>query len=150
RLGPGCVCQPVVPPGCHVFSRTKRSDAPSVLSSSSHSGFVDFTFDEISPNLAFAIGVLLKPDAGVARTVPRTVPAYAATAAETAATARTRAHIHRLRIAIPPSVNPLTKWTRPSEACKKLQEIDHPPAWAALLVGTAATAEYDAYLRAIR
>jgi len=35
--------------------------------------------------------------AGVARTVPRTDPAYAATAA----TARTRAPIHRLRIALP-------------------------------------------------
>src|SRR5205814_7114582 len=36
RVGPGCVCHPVLPPGCQTLLSTNRSDCPCVFSNDSH------------------------------------------------------------------------------------------------------------------
>src|SRR5258706_6046394 len=108
KLGPGCICHPVLgvsplqagTPGFHETRWTKRSESPSVCTTAfQNCGSWVWTCKEILPNVAFESVSLLKHGGGVAG-VARTGPAYAATAA-TAATARTRAPIHRLRIALP-------------------------------------------------
>ena len=49
KLGPGCVCQPVVPPGCHVFCWTYRSESPFVWIFSDQDAGTVWTCEEISP-----------------------------------------------------------------------------------------------------
>ena len=71
RLGPGCVCQPVVPPGVHTLDWTYRSDSPWVFSFACQklAGRV-WEFRSSSSNRAVASVVPENPDAGVARNVP--------------------------------------------------------------------------------
>src|SRR5262245_57840708 len=79
RLCPGCVCQPVVPPGAQTLLCTYRSESPCVFWSESQkfpvrrdlkkpSGKSELATSML-PNRPRAMVVLVKPDCGVADTL---------------------------------------------------------------------------------
>src|SRR5258706_12086108 len=113
KLGPGCICHALLgvsplqagTPGFHETRWTKRSESPTVCTTAfQNCGTWVWTCKEILPNVPFESVSGSKHLGGVGA-VARAVPAYAATPA-TVATVRTRAEIHRLRIAIPPFERP--------------------------------------------
>src|SRR6476620_4500052 len=79
RLGPGCECQPLVPPfAANVLPTTYASDRPWVLSfSRQRLAGSDCTLSFIGSNGALASVVVVWPDGGVARTVPAKTPTTA-------------------------------------------------------------------------
>src|SRR6266478_1656001 len=73
RLAPGCVCQPVVPPGSQTLFCTYTSDNPSVFFSDSQilpSGVMSVFKTSMLPNRPIATVVPTNPTAGVARAFP--------------------------------------------------------------------------------
>src|SRR6478609_7355026 len=80
RLGPGCVCQPLLPPASHVFCWMYMSVEPFVFNIVSQTvagfpalgsaGTTVWALMSSGPSVDFATVVLVKPAEMVARTLP--------------------------------------------------------------------------------
>src|SRR5438552_1642429 len=68
KLGPGWLCQPKVPPGAILFSRTWMSVAPVVVICALHAPILPFV--SMAPNLPIPNTVGFTPEGGVASTAP--------------------------------------------------------------------------------